>query len=151
MTEEQKTAIRIGRSSGPSRTKEEAYASMPISKGKHIMDQWKKYKVNHGMGLFSIELKINHAVADTHIEHMVRFWSDWEVLLESVEGDYTKAFLKNIGYMFGPELLSVNNPFFHLSRQTSEGWCKFNETNGIVILSVETERISYEDIEIEEL
>ena len=88
------------------------------------------------------------------IKEMVLFWTSGEELIEDYEGDYVKAFLKNlcqkalgIQYEFYVNTSGVISHF-----ESQEGYCSMDGSMGIKLLEVSEMELSYfEDYTIKEI
>lgn len=149
MTPEQKNMIRLGRTQGKKRSAQEAYASMIPSRGHHVMD-WKRYKIYPFDSKRSIEVEINHSVADQHIQMMILQKPDSFSALQKFNNDITTTFLMYIGRTFGHHLFSDMSPKTLSSIiSATDGWIPFTASNGIMISSVKGLGITFEGIVVD--
>ena len=82
----------------------------------------KTYRIRYD-GDLMVTVRINHGPkTDEAIRDMVQFWAGWEARLREANGDYTTAFLRQLGrhVMYNREL-----------PKDEEGWCNFGPVEEI--------------------
>lgn len=97
-----------------------------------------------------ILIDFNHPNIQEKIKAMVQFWIGWESRLDDEDGDYTKAFLRQIAreiYIISFD--GWNKEGVIQQFEEREGWYSMDGSNGIEILSVTSVGVEY-DFDIEE-
>jgi hypothetical protein len=75
------------------------------------------------------------------MKDMVEFWTDWERALDRNDGDYKRAWLKQLARFV---LQHGRSP------EDDEGWCALDGSHGIKVTEVLPWEFEDEDIDIEE-
>lgn len=98
----------------------------------------------------TIEDEFNDKQTLDIIKQMVEFWSDWEQRLDENDGDYTMAFLQQLGKE--AFLIAVENNYNTVGVvdefNSREGWYPMDGSMGITIVATDTAEILHSDFSV---
>lgn len=107
----------------------------------------RKFKVQHDDLFWEMEVEIDECLAGPVIKEMVEFWTDWELHLDDADGDYTTAFVIQLGrecfLLAIAERLGLKDII--KAFESREGWCPMDGSRGITITDVDSYSVDHSE------